>query len=208
MSSFSAESPDIQRQITSEINGLGTFSKFERSFCIAERDKPQQMMGFMGPLLDFQTVGWPDAMARVALAMAFGFCLGLDRDIKNKPVDFRVYMIVAATTCLLAIMGQEFVHYYKEAYPDTKMDLLRIVEGVLTGIGFLGAGAILKSSNGSEHRIIGTATGASIWSSGAIGLMLGFGLYGLALLAFAVLVIILVVFGILRKPLFNQSDKY
>ncbi len=161
----------------------------------------------MDQLLQFQTITWPDAAARVSIALLFGFCVGLDRNLKNKPIDFRVFMIVASTTCLLAIMGQEIVAYYAENNPNLKLGPLRIVEGVLTGIGFLGAGAILKSG-GDEPRIIGTATGASIWSSGAIGMMLGFGFYNLALLGFAVLLIILVLFGVLRKPIFDQSDKY
>lgn len=161
----------------------------------------------MGEYLEFQTLGWPDAAVRVFLAMLFGFFLGLDRDLKNKPVDFRVYMIVAATTCLLAIMGQEVVASFNAVNPNLKIDPLRIVEGVLTGIGFLGAGAIIKSG-GDEPRIMGTATGASIWSSGAIGLMLGYGFYGLALLGFAMLVIILVLFGIMRKPVFDDEEKY
>ncbi|MCF4097220.1 MgtC/SapB family protein [Maritalea mediterranea] len=157
--------------------------------------------------ISFQTLTWPDALTRVALALVFGFLLGLDRNLKNKPVDFRVYMIVAGTTCLLAIMGQELVALYAVSNPNLKLGLLRIVEGVLTGIGFLGAGAIIKSG-GDEPRIIGTATGASIWSSGAVGLMLGFGFYSLALLGFAMLLIVLVLFGVLRKPIFNQSDRY
>ncbi|WP_424983984.1 MgtC/SapB family protein [Maritalea sp. S77] len=161
----------------------------------------------MGQILDLQTLAWTEAAVRVALALLFGFCVGLDRNLKNKPIDFRVFMIVAATTCLLAIMGQEIVAYYAGSNPNLKLGLLRIVEGVLTGIGFLGAGAIIKSS-GDEPRIIGTATGASIWSSGAIGMMLGFGFYGLALLGFAMLVIILVLFGVLREPIFDQNDKY
>ncbi|WP_162889325.1 MgtC/SapB family protein [Maritalea myrionectae] len=157
--------------------------------------------------MQFQTLTWPDAVARVALALLFGFCVGLDRNLKNKPIDFRVFMIVASTTCLLAIMGQEIVAYYAGSNTNLKLGLLRIVEGVLTGIGFLGAGAIIKSG-GDEPRIIGTATGASIWSSGAIGMMLGFGFYSLALLGFAVLLVVLVLFGVLRKPIFDQSDKY
>lgn len=152
----------------------------------------------------FHTLSWPEAIFRVALSMTFGFCLGYDRGQKNKPVDYRVFMIVATISCLLALMGEELVHFYQESGGDTEFGLLRIVEGVLTGIGFLGAGAIIKTRD--SHEIIGTATGASIWGAGSVGLMIGFGLYGLAILGFGVLVMILVVFGLLKKPLFNQSD--
>ena len=155
--------------------------------------------------LDLQSLGWLDALFRVMLAMLFGFCLGYDRSIKNKPIDFRVYMIVATTTCLLAIMGNELYFIYQGSSNLLEMDILRLVEGVLVGIGFLGAGAIIK---GEGQNILGSATGASIWSAGAMGLMLGFGLYGLAILGFLVLAVTLILFGRLRGPLFHESEVY
>ncbi len=74
------------------------------------------------------------------------------------------------------------------------LDLGKIIAGVLTGIGFLGAGAIIKVE---KTQIVGTATGASIWAAGGIGLCLGFGMYGLALIGFLAVVCILVLGGIL-----------
>ncbi len=158
----------------------------------------------MNELLQLHNLDWIDAIARLILALIFGFVLGYDRNSKNKTVDFRVYMIVASTTCLLAIMGQELTTIYDENSESVELGLLRIVQGVLTGIGFLGAGAIVKSADGS--MIVGTATGASIWGAGSMGLMLGFGMYGLALLGFFVLIFILVFCGMLKKPLFDQKE--
>ena len=112
-------------------------------------------------------------------------------------------MIVATMTCLLAMMGSE-LYVSRAQGTNLEFDLFRIIEGVLTGIGFLGAGAIIKSSD--QKEIIGTATGASIWGAGSVGLMIGFGLYGLAVLGFGVLIIILVIFGSLKKPLFDHTD--
>lgn len=154
----------------------------------------------------FEMFSWGDAVLRVAIASAFGFCLGFDRGSKNKPVDFRVYMIVAMTSCLVAMMGQELYAHYRMHDGIMRYDLSRVIQGVLVGIGFLGAGAIVHRSDSVD--VIGTATGASIWSAGAIGLMLGFGMYGLALLAFVTLAVILVLFGKLRKPLFKQEEVY
>ena len=160
--------------------------------------------------MDFDTsfhlisISWPDAILRVALALLFGFCLGYDRVQKNKPVDFRVYMVVTATTCLLAIMGLELVGHYDHSDENVNIGLLRIVQGVLTGIGFLGAGAIIQPSD-SDNRIIGSTTGASIWGSGAMGLMLGFGMYGLALLGFAMLAIVLIVFGKWKNKILDTN---
>jgi putative Mg2+ transporter-C (MgtC) family protein len=155
--------------------------------------------------LSLQALHWPEALIRVGIALMFGFCLGYDRDQKSKPVDYRVYMIVAVTTCLLAIMGLELLERHDVEAKNVEFGLLRIVQGVVTGIGFLGAGAIIKSQD--KQETIGTATGASIWGAGSMGLMLGFGFYGLALLGFIILAIILVIFGYFKQPLFEENDQ-
>tara|TARA_Y100001001_G_C7969913_1_gene295551 strand:+ start:64 stop:564 length:501 start_codon:yes stop_codon:yes gene_type:complete len=146
-----------------------------------------------------------EAFLRLVLALAFGYFIGYDRNKKHKPIDFRVYMIVAAATTLLAIMSLELLHIYEARHDDMSLDVMKMVQGVLTGIGFLGAGAIMKSEN--DNEIIGTATGASIWAAGAMGLMIGFGLYSLAILGFTSLLVILVVFGYFREDLFGNGDK-
>lgn len=156
--------------------------------------------------ITLQTMTYGDAALRVLLACLFGLCLGFERSSKNKPVDFRVYMIVAATSCLVVMMGQEIQSMYEGQNAYIRLDIFRIIEGVLTGIGFLGAGAIIK--NDTEQKVLGSATGASIWGAGGVGMMLGFGLYGLAILGFIALAVILVLFGLLRKPLFNEKEKY
>lgn len=146
-----------------------------------------------------------EAVLRVLFALLFGFCIGYERNCKNKPVDYRVYMVVAATTCLLAMMGEELSMVHNGDAENIELGIWRIIQGVLTGIGFLGAGAIIKIKD--EQEIIGTTTGASIWGAGAIGLMIGFGLYALAILGFGILAVILVLFGFLKKPLFDDNDK-
>ncbi len=144
-------------------------------------------------------------MLRILLACAFGLVLGLERESKNKPIDFRAYMIVCVTSCIIAIMAQELYADYTTSDSTVRLDFMRIIEGVLTGIGFLGAGAILRSSDGD--RVKGTATGASIWASGGIGLTLGFGFYGLAAMGFVAIAGILIVLGYFRPHLTEEHDR-
>lgn len=101
-------------------------------------------------------------------------------------------MIIAMTTTVIAIMGQEINSHYAADEDFLSLNLGKIIAGVLTGIGFLGAGAIIKKEN---EQVVGSATGASIWASGAMGLCLGFGLYGLAIMLFIALAITLVIAG-------------
>lgn len=148
--------------------------------------------------IDMDVVSPFETILRVFLALLFGFILGFERDRKDKPIDFRAYMIIAVTTCIVAIMGQELYSDYATTDNFVSLDLGKIIAGVLTGIGFLGAGAIIKVE---KDQVIGTATGASIWASGGIGLCLGFGLYGLALIAFTSIAIILFFGGFLGRAI-------
>jgi putative Mg2+ transporter-C (MgtC) family protein len=152
---------------------------------------------------NFDAVSVGETVLRIGMAAGFGLVLGLERDWRKRPIDFRAYMIVAVSTCLIAIMAQEVLADYQHTDQTLQLDFMRAVEGVLTGIGFLGAGAILRHKQ--DNRVIGTATGASIWAAGGLGLTLGFGLYGLALIGFAAIVATLFVLG-LCMPIFTYAD--
>ena len=153
-------------------------------------------------LEELQTVTYGDVALRIGLATLFGCLLGLDRDMKNKPIDFRAFMIVCVSTCVVAILGQEL---YANLNGNMSLDIGKIISGALTGIGFLGAGAILK--NNDDNQVIGTATGASIWGSSIIGLCLGFGYLGLAFGAFITIFVTLFVIGCFYKTIHGTPDK-
>ena len=147
-------------------------------------------------------LSWQELLLRVGMAMVFGLILGLERDTKDKPIDFRAYMVIAVTTCILAILGQEIYSDFASADGVARVDLTTVIAGVMSGIGFLGAGAIIQRGN---NRVIGTATGASIWASGGIGLAIGFGFYGLGIVAFAAISITLLVGGIIRMKFIGRG---
>ncbi|WP_417432067.1 MgtC/SapB family protein [Kiloniella sp.] len=152
--------------------------------------------------LELTYISWQELLLRVGLAMVVGLVLGLERDSKNKPIDFRAYMIVAVTTCVLAILGQEIYSDFSSAENIVKVDLSSIISGVMTGIGFLGAGAIIQRGD----RVVGTATGASIWASGGIGLTIGFGFYALGIVAFGAISLILLAGGLCRAWMSGVDD--
>ncbi len=152
--------------------------------------------------LNLSIVSWQEAAMRVFIALAFGMILGLDRDSKNKPIDFRAYMIVALTSCTVAMLGQEVYIEFAKNNNYTVIDLGKVISGTLTGIGFLGAGAIIQKG---DTKVVGTATGASIWAAGGIGLTIGFGFYALAIIAFLAVTTTLVLGGVYMR-LFNGTE--
>jgi putative Mg2+ transporter-C (MgtC) family protein len=104
-------------------------------------------------------------VARVAVAALLGALLGWERERAGKAAGLRTHMLVALGAAL-------FVLFPAEAGMDIA-DLSRVIQGVATGIGFIGAGTILKRAD-AEH-IEGLTTAASIWLTGAIGMSVGAG---------------------------------
>lgn len=149
-------------------------------------------MDFILDKLSLETVGFLELSIRMALAMGFGFILGYERDTKDKPIDFRAFIVVSVATCIIAMVGQELYADYARMDDVVVLDMAKIISGVVTGIGFLGAGAIIHHG---DTKIIGTATGASIWAAGIIGMSIGFGLYGLALAGFLAVAFVLIIGG-------------
>ena len=146
-----------------------------------------------------QTLSYGELVLRIVLAAFFGCLIGIERDAKGKPVDFRAFMIVSISTCIVAILGQELYFTYKNESEFITLDLGKVIAGALTGIGFLGAGAIIKNSENQE--VVGTATGAGIWASAIIGLCLGFGHMVLAFACFTAIAAILYFAGKVFKKI-------
>jgi putative Mg2+ transporter-C (MgtC) family protein len=123
-----------------------------------------------------------DAILRLALAAALGGAIGLEREYHHKPAGLRTNMLIALGSALFSILSVELGA--GAGSPD------RIAAQVVTGIGFLGAGAILRSG----ENVHGLTTAATIWVNAAIGIAAGLGSYvvaaGAAMLTLTVLAIV------------------
>lgn len=109
---------------------------------------------------------------RLLIAMTLGAIVGVQRERTGKPAGVRTHMLVAMGAALFVLAPLEF---------GMNADgLSRVIQGLVTGIGFLGAGAILKLSE--ERQIAGLTTAAGIWMTAAVGVTVGLGRFGLAIL--------------------------
>jgi putative Mg2+ transporter-C (MgtC) family protein len=106
----------------------------------------------------------------LTIAYALAFLIGWNREREDRSAGLRTFPLVAVAACGFVQGSESLVRGHPEA-------MARIVEGVITGIGFIGGGAILK--NGGE--VHGTATAASLWATGAIGIAVGLANYDVAL---------------------------
>lgn len=148
-------------------------------------------------LLDELGSGFPDAaqivrlLARLSVAMLLGAVIGLQREQHGKPAGLRTHILVAMGTALFVIAATE-----------SGMDadgVSRVIQGLTAGIGFIGAGAILKV--GHEREIYGLTTAAGIWATAAVGVAVGLGLVGLAVLSVIMIWFVLAVLGQVERRL-------
>ncbi len=138
------------------------------------------------------TTEW-EILLRVALAAIFGGIIGFDRRVKNKPAGVRTHMLVAMGAALAVGVS---VLVVEESAGAANADAVRVAAGVITGVGFLGAGAIMRTPDG----VRGLTTAAGIWVTAAIGIALGFGYYGVAAGSTALAIIVISLLADLDSP--------
>lgn len=120
-------------------------------------------------------------IGEVALAMLLGGLIGFEREIANKPAGFRTHMLVAGSAAFLVGLGDAFLARLGGS-PHSSLiqsDPMRIIEAIITGISFLGAGTIFRRKEG-EH-IEGLTTAASILLSSTVGISVALRQLGLAM---------------------------
>jgi len=110
---------------------------------------------------------------RLLLGAVIGGVVGFEREIHGRAAGFRTQLIVCVASVLIMIISENYYFNIKSLDPTLRIDPARIAAGALIGIGFLGAGVIIKSG----FSIRGLTTAASIWIVSAIGLSIGGGLY-------------------------------
>jgi putative Mg2+ transporter-C (MgtC) family protein len=137
------------------------------------------------------TYGLPDTrqlihvLIRIVAAVLFGAVIGLQREATGKPAGLRTHILVTLGTTVFVVACNGF--------GMSSDGLSRVIQGIITGIGFIGAGSILKLSE--ERDIKGLTTSASVWMAAAVGVAVGLGVLGLALLATITTLIVLTLAG-------------
>ncbi|OPH52071.1 hypothetical protein BC351_33460 [Paenibacillus ferrarius] len=129
-------------------------------------------------------------LMKLGIAAIFGLIIGLEREIRNKPLGLKTSLVICLSSCLLTIVSIESANKY--AVPGLHvMDPMRLAAQVVSGIGFIGAGVILRKHN---DVIIGLTTAAMIWGAAGLGIAVGAGFiveafFGLLLIMASVVVL-------------------
>lgn len=134
---------------------------------------------------------------RLVLSAGLGAVVGLQREQTGKPAGLRTHMLVALGATLLVLAPLEM------GVPMT--DIGRIIQGVATGIGFIGGGAILKLS--AEREVRGLTSAAGIWITAAAGVAVGLGRLAMAAMAIFLTWIILAIIGRAERRIEKNRDR-
>jgi len=135
---------------------------------------------------------------RLVFAVIVGGGIGLDRAFRGRAAGFRTHILVCLASCLLMVMSDfQWANIPNQLETMIRVDPARMAQGVMTGIGFLGAGAMMQDKN----TVRGLTTAASIWITAAIGLVIGGGFYITAIFAALLTLITLAIFNLIVETL-------
>jgi|SRR5690554_3232620 len=136
---------------------------------------------------------------RVAVSALLGFIIGWDRGSKSKPAGLKTYMYVSVASTLITLVSIHSVIHYSHLSDRIMMDPMRLTAQIVSGLGFLGAGVILK--NGLQVR--GLTSAAMILFVGGVGIGIGAGFYGLVLFSVIISMVMAKIGNTIEKRKFN-----
>ncbi len=131
-------------------------------------------MSFPSALVLAHTIGWPEVALRLFVAAALGGAIGLERELRERQAGLRTHLVVSVGAALFTLVSA-----YGFADFGSRVDPTRIAAQIVSGIGFLGAGAIIRQG----LSVRGLTTAASLWLVAAIGMAAGAGYWEGALIA-------------------------
>lgn len=130
-----------------------------------------------------------DTVIAFLLAIALGGAIGLEREMHGRPAGLRTHVLVCMTSTLLVLGARQLTPEMlgHQGLVNFVMDPNRLAQGILTGIGFLGAASVIRAGD----IVRGITTGATIWSTAGLGIVIGQGEYSLAALATGIEIVVL-----------------
>lgn len=134
------------------------------------------------------TLNWDESLLRLSLAAVLGGMIGVERELREREAGLRTHLLVALGSALFTIVGAYGFHAFLDSGQSVvRADPTRIAAQIVTGIGFLGAGAIIRQG----LSVRGLTTAATLWVVAAVGLAAGAGYYSAAVITTAVVLIAL-----------------
>ena len=144
-----------------------------------------------------RVMDWPDDVISIILATFLGAAIGLERELSGKSAGLRTNLLICLGAAIFTIISKRMVDV-------TEGSITRIAAQIVTGVGFLGAGAVIQDRRG----VHGLTTAATIWLVASIGMACGAGFYALAVVSTLIALVVLVGLLKLAKPLTRYVEKH
>ena len=136
---------------------------------------------------------------RLIVAAVLGLMMGLERELKRKSLGLKTILVISIVSCLLTIVSIQSAYIFQDsAFVDIRMDPLRLAAQIVSGVGFLGAGVILRRD---DDTVSGLTTAAIVWGAAGIGVATGAGFYAEAITGVVLLLVSIEVIPVLIKRL-------
>jgi putative Mg2+ transporter-C (MgtC) family protein len=141
-----------------------------------------------------------DILLKVVVAVCLGGIIGIERELVKKPAGIRTHMFVAGAASLVMALSTVLINDFSESFGNVQSDPVRVIEAIIVGISFIGAGTVLKSEK--DHNVYYLTTAASILFASGIGITVALEKYWLAVcLTILVILVNAAVGGIEQKYL-------
>ncbi len=146
--------------------------------------------------------GYGEMYFRLCMSAVVGFLIGLDRSFKSKPAGVKTYSYVCVACTLITIVSIESADAFSMPDSGKVMDPMRLAAQIVSGLGFLGAGMILKEG----FKVKGLTSAAMILFAGGLGIGIGAGFYSIVIVAFIVTTLITYLGRLLEKSKLIDSN--
>lgn len=154
-------------------------------------------MEYFQNVLESTKITWDSALVRILISFVIGTIVGIEREAHSQPAGLRTHILISIGSTIVMLISiyipQTFTQFQNG-------DPGRIAAQVISGIGFLGAGAILKFGG----NVKGLTTAASIWAMAALGLAVGAGMYAISFIGLMVILFALTIMDVFEKKVFKE----
>ena len=147
-----------------------------------------------------------DILLQVIVAVSMGGIIGIEREIAKKPAGIRTHMFVAGAAALVMALSTLVIGDFSESFGSVQSDPVRVIEAIIVGISFIGAGTVLKSEK--SHNVYYLTTAASILFASCIGITVGLERYWLALTLTGLVVTVNLAVGNLEQKYLGKGKRY
>lgn len=146
-----------------------------------------------------------DIFLKVVVAVCMGGIIGIERELAKKPAGIRTHMFVAGAAALVMALSTVVIEKFARDFGNVQSDPVRVIEAIIVGISFIGAGTVLKSEK--DHNVYYLTTAASILFASGIGITVALDKFVLAMSLTGLVVLINVIVGGLEQKYFGKGKR-